>query len=144
MKFKLKLTVSMKVLLVISVILSAFGTAYNTYNVIVFSSADSSAVKYYLVGALSLLLFVFSVSTLFFSRYSFKGETLACRFGFFLSKLDLSTVTGVFIDLKNEKIALSFKGDTYTYILLDKKYFDEFSSAVKKANGNVIVNQKND
>ncbi|MBE5756569.1 MAG: hypothetical protein E7342_02100 [Clostridiales bacterium] len=90
---------------------------------------------------LVLFLLLIVVALVFIRRYKIKKDKICLRLGLFLTIIDVNKI--VEFKIYNGKLTLFLDDARYTVIVIDKKYFDNFVSEVRKINP-LIIYSKND
>ncbi len=80
---------------------------------------------------INALLFSFALSVIIASGYSFKKSKLVLRFGFLTFKTPLDQVISVCKMTSINKLVLYFKGEKYSVIVINSKYYDDFIGKLK-------------
>ena len=142
-KFKFKYSALVYVLLILSLALCVVGVVWNIFNAIYFAGNDTfRLISSCIIVVLSLLLFVFVLGVIFYSRYVIKNGYLYTCFGFFKNKTPVTEVVEITKFKKSNKLVVYFSTEEYTVIVIPPELYDEFVMALRNANKKIIYDAR--
>jgi hypothetical protein len=89
---------------------------------------------------LVLFLLLIVLTLMFIRRYKIKNDKIYLRLGLFLTIIDINKI--VEFKIYSDKLTLFLNDTRYTVIVIDKKYFDNFVSEVRKINPLIIYSKE--
>ncbi|MBR2614826.1 MAG: hypothetical protein IKC71_04425 [Clostridia bacterium] len=89
---------------------------------------------------LVLFLLLIVLTLMFIRRYKIKNDKIYLRLGLFLTIIDINKI--VEFKIYGDKLTLFLNDARYTVIVIDKKYFDNFVSEVRKINPLIIYSKE--
>ncbi len=144
--FRFKYTPTVWVLLIAVLILSASGLGLNIFNLVeLYSLANTfKLISYAVIVFITLCLSIFVLSVIFYGKYVIKGQTICVCFGFFKSKYKIDDIVCFSLFKKSNKLVAYFADQTYTVIVIDESFYDDFVLSVRKINPKIIYDTKID
>lgn len=131
-KFNYFFTNLIKVLIICAIILSVIGLGWNIFNLVCYLYEGAiKIISYSIIIALNLVLLLFTISILLFSRYEIDDKNICCRFGFITSKRKITEITQISLFLDKEKLVVYFDDKKYTIIIINPLKFDEFVETLR-------------
>ena len=91
-------------------------------------------IRYILLFAVSVAMFIILISLLTSSYYSVDEKTLKTSFGVIKSKYELENVDSVILDRTTNKLSVYFKNESFIVIVVKPEWYDEFITAILEAN----------
>ncbi len=145
-KFRFKYAPSVWVLLILILLLSVGGLVLNIFNLVEFYSFKKTinVISYAIIILITFVLTVFVLSIIFYGNYVIKGENLCVYFGFFKTKYKIEDIVCISLFKKSNKLVVYFKEQTYTVIVIDQNFYDDFVLAIRKINQQIIYDTKID
>ncbi len=145
-KFRFKYAPSVWILLIMVLLLSTGGLVWNIFNFIEYYSLNNifKLISYALIIIISLFLTIFVLSVIFYGNYVVKGEYIYTCFGFFRAKYKIHDVVCISLFKKSSKLVAYFKDQTYTVIVIDQSFYDDFVLSIRKINPQIIYDTKID
>lgn len=137
--FKYKFTPLMKGLMCVAMALCAVGFGVNLYYCIKNGASHANTpiypiLQYALMFFVTVTLFALILSILLFSAYAVDGKHFKTRFGVITSKYDVEKIEVITLDRKTGKLTVTFNDGQFLVIVIKKQQYDDFVSALLKAN----------
>ena len=134
-KFPYKYGVLVWILLTAVTLMLLVAVGFNVYDAVKSYGTDGTRFAFSVAMAIvSFALFILSLSVAVGGRYVIQGGLLYCRFGFFYTKIDIEDVFQVTEFPTLNKLVVYLKGEKYSVIVIDKKYYQPFFAAMKEVN----------
>ena len=145
-KFRFKYSPTVWVLLIAVLLFSVGGLVWNIFNLVELYSFKKTIniISYALIILITFLLTVFVLSVIFYGNYVIKGETLLVYFGFFKTKYKIEDIVCISHFKKSNKLVVYFAEQTYTVIVIDQSFYDDFVLSIRKINPKIIYDTKID
>lgn len=145
-KFRFKYAPSVWALLMLVLLLSVGGLVWNIFNFIEFYSFKNTfnLVSYAIIILITLFLTIFVLSVIFYGNYVIKSEFLYVYFGFFKTKYKIEDIVCISLFKKSNKLVAYFAEQTYTVIVIDESFYDDFVLSIRKINPKIIYDTKID
>jgi hypothetical protein len=140
-KFKIKHTIVVKILLAVVFFVCVLGCAWNIFNLINAQNLFlTQKIAYILLAILTLVMAIIAFALFFFSSYRINRQYLYTNFGIISTKFSIESITAIVHFKKSDKLVLYFTDQKYSVLLLSPTQFDSFIDAIKSANPNICYN----
>lgn len=145
-KFRFKYAPSVWVLLIAVLLFSVGGLIWNIFNLVELYSFKKTIniISYAIIILITCALTIFVLSVIFYGNYVIKGDFLYVYFGFFKTKYKIEDIVCISLFKKSNKLVAYFKEQTYTVIVIDESFYDEFVLSIRKINQQIIYDTKID
>ena len=136
-KYKLKKWAYAAIYAGLALSVAAFGL--NIYSVCtekVMQTANPTfgIIRYVLLFAVSIALFIILISILTGVYYSIDEKYFKTSFGIIKSKFELKEIKAVILDRETDKLTVQFKNDNFIHVVINHDWYEEFIDALLKAN----------
>ena len=140
-KFSFKYPAIAWVLLILVMLLSLGGAAWNVFNVIEFWGGNVvKLVGYFVVIALALSLTLVALSIMVYGNYTVKDNRLICNMGFLRTAYNIEEITQIIHFKKSDKLVVYFINNKYTVIVISPEEYEKFILVVREINPKIIYN----
>ena len=140
--FRIKISLTVWILLGFVVLCTLGGLGYNVYNLISFAQLDVfKVVIFSVLSVICLLLSVYAISLIANCVYKIKGEVLYTTFGLFSNKIEISSITRITYFEKEDKLILYYQEDKYCAIMISSEKYDEFTQILKQINPSITYDK---
>ena len=141
MVYKYKFTKLIWALLIVLTALFLTSLGALIYSLVSYLGLDKwRKVLYASLILLVLFLLLIILTLMFIRRYKIKNDKIYLRLGLFLTIIDINKI--VEFKIYSDKLTLFLNDARYTVIVIDKKYFDNFVSEVRKINPLIIYSKE--
>lgn len=142
MKFKYKFSKVMWVIFAIMYVLAIGCFAWNLIRLFQSLSSQIEIETYTYISimlclALPIVITIFITAILLSSYYKIDGKNLVVKFGLLTDKYPLDEIDNVVKNVKLKLLGINFKDESTLKVLIEEKVFDDFCSALLKANKNI-------
>lgn len=142
-KFNFKYSKSVLLLLVLVVVLSAGGCAWNIAYALQYVGLNTTKVVTSLIICfLCAFLTVFALSALLYGKYVIKNGYLICYFGFIKSKINIKEATEITHFKKSDKLVLYYSNDKYSVIVIGNELYEDFILSIRQVNSQIKYDVK--
>ena len=103
--------------------------------------------QYVLMFFVTVTLFTLLLSILLFSAYIVDEKYFKTKFGFITSKYEVEKIAEITLDRKTNKLTVTFTDEQFIVVVVKKEWYDEFVSALLKANPAIkydVISLEND
>ncbi len=144
-KFKLKLSTTLLILLLLVAGLSLGGTVWNIYNLFAVKNITvGNIISYTLIAILALVVFALSIAVLLFGRYTVLDGKLTVYFGFIKSTSKISDVVAITHFKVSNKLVIYFSDSKYSVIIISPTEYENFILALREQNPSIYYLSKTD
>ncbi len=141
MKFSFKHSVTVIIVCIFILLLSAFSATVNVINLIKLKDLSFyNSFSRFLMLFVSVILIFFGASVLFFSYYKISDEKLTLNIGVIKITYLLKNVKSLTLFDKQKKLVLYLKDDSYSVIVIKENKFNEFVKSVTEKDKNIPFN----
>ncbi|MBR2337422.1 MAG: hypothetical protein IKA61_05725 [Clostridia bacterium] len=146
MRFKYKFSNAFKILFVAIYLLAIACFTWNLIRLINSLSSEIAIDTYgYISIALCLLLpiviSVFVTAILISSDYTVQNGKLIVKFGLMSDKYSVKEIENIVKNVKTDVLVVNFKDESTLRVVIDKRFFDDFSATVIKENKDVCYGE---
>ena len=146
MKFKYKFSTTMKVLFIVMYALAIGCFAWNLVRLFQSLSSQIELETYTYIAimlclALPIVVAIFITAIILSSYYKIDDKNLTVKLGFLVDKYDMAEIDNVVKNVKLKQLAINFKDESMLKVLIEENLFDDFCSALLKANKNVCYGE---
>lgn len=142
-KYKVQFSPLIIVLLAVCEVLLVLGLTFSIISLVnSFKLSTVIILTRILITLLNLMIFVFSVSVVFFSKYTLKKEYLILNIGFISTKYKVSDVVEINLFKKTNKLVVYFKDYKYTVIVISPQKYEDFIKDLREINSSIVFGQK--
>ena len=139
MKYKYKFTPVLWVLFALGYVLSVACFAWNLVRLVtaLSNNIELNAMNFasiVLCLALSALFAVFITSVILRSYYVVQNKKLIVRFGLTKDEFSVTDVDKIVKNVRTDKLTLSFKDESTYSVVIETRFFDDFSNELMSAN----------
>lgn len=143
--FRFKYSPLVWTLLVLVLLLSLGGLAWNIFNIVEYSWADVFKIaSFAIILAATAFLTAFAISVMLFGRYVIGNGKLRTRFGFISTATNVSDVVQITHFKKSDKLVVYFSDQKYSVIIIDRSEYDDFVLALRQLNPSIIYDSRID
>ncbi len=140
--FRYKFSRLMTILIIVSLVLCAFGFGLNLYNLLKYGTSTSTNefyayLQYGLMFFATTALAIILISLLINSHYGVNDRYFYTSFGFIKSKYDIKTIENIILDRKTNKLTITFEDNSYVIIVVKDEWYEEFVDCILKANPDI-------
>lgn len=137
--FKYKLKRWAYALIYAGLVLSGVAFGLNVYSVCtekVMETANPTfgIIRYILLFAVSIALFIILISILTGVYYAIDDKYFRTSFGIIKSKFELKEIKSIILDRQTDKLTVQFKNENFIHVVINNDWYDEFIDALLKAN----------
>ena len=123
--------------------MSYIDIVWNIFNAIQFANVNTiKLISSLVIVVLTVVLLVFVLSVLFYSRYVIKDGYLYTYFGFVKNKTPVSEIVEITKFKKSNKLVVYFSTEEYTVIVIAPEFYDEFVMAIRNANKSIVYDAR--
>ena len=147
--FKYKFSRLTTILIYVGIALCVIGIGVNIFAIITGDPASAvnpvyPILQYSLMFLVPIVLLVILIGLLVSSYYSIDETTLKTSFGIIKSKYELKSIDTILLDRTTDKLTVHFINNTFIVIVVKEEWYDEFISALCKANPEIeyTINSK--
>ncbi len=121
-------------------ILALAGVGFNIYNIVSLSAMETSnsITINVIILIISLLLTLFAISVMAFSKYVVAKDGVYCFFGVIPSKYKANEIIQFTHFKKSDKLVAYFNDEKYTVIVINPANYDKFVSVVRELNPKIV------
>lgn len=133
--FKFKLKPYVIILLVLALVVSILSLALNIYNLVsYFKIGGIKIVSYLIICLATLVILVYVITVLTYSKYRIKGDYLVCNLGFYKTKVKIKSINEVVVFNASNKLIIYFGENNFSVIVISKESYEDFISTLIKLN----------
>ena len=140
-KFKIKHSILVKILLAVVFFVCVLGCGWNIFNLVQTQNLFfAQKLAYILLAILTLIMAIIALTMFFFSSYRINDQYLYTNFGIISIKFSIESITAIVHFKKSDNLVLYFTDQKYSVLLLSPTNFDSFIDAIKSANPKISYN----
>lgn len=147
-KFRFKFTKLTFIFLILTVLISVAGVAFNALNLAnllktphFFRGKIFGSVVFLIIA---VLIGVLGVAVLVFSFYTVKKENVVLNFGFIKTQFNINEITNITHFKKSNRLVAYLKEQKYTVINVNPTEYENFILAVREINSSILYEKKID
>lgn len=142
-KFNFKYSPLLWFLLTVVFGLSVAGGIWNVYNAVYYAPFNSAWTAIYsIIACISFSVTVLDVSMIFYGCYTVKNEYLYSNFGLIKSKSKIKDIIEITHFKKSDKLVVYYKEGTFSVIMIDSKFYDDFILELRKVNPEIVFDNR--
>ncbi len=128
--------------MIIIAVLSTVGLIINVYSAVEYYKNKMNGLIFIAVSVCCLVLLVYSVLSLFYSKYIIKNNILIKQIGFYREKTDINTVTEI-KKYKTLNALVIYVNEDFYLISVNEYDYDGFIDALKSINKSIVYSIEN-
>lgn len=133
--FKFKFKPYVIVLLILTLVISLISLALNVYNLVTyFSLGGIKIISYFIICFATLIIGIYIVSLLVYSKYRFFDEFLICNLGLYKTKVKIKNINEIILFNDSNKLIIYFGEREFSVIVISKEEFEDFIANLLKLN----------